>query len=58
MFTLRKDASKAQWVEELGMAEVLEQKGRIWITTGIVRDGKIYCTMEETLYVMSSNTTI
>ncbi|XP_051152475.1 uncharacterized protein LOC127266283 isoform X2 [Andrographis paniculata] len=50
-FATQQEASKAQWVQELGMAEVLEKKGKMWITTGIVRDGKTYLSMEETLYL-------
>ncbi|MFS7975552.1 putative tRNA-splicing endonuclease, subunit Sen54 [Helianthus anomalus] len=45
----RKGGSKARWREELGMAEVVSNKGRMWITTGIVRDGKLYLFLEDTL---------
>ncbi|KAL3534390.1 hypothetical protein ACH5RR_002851 [Cinchona calisaya] len=47
----RKDLSKARWIDELRMAEVVERKGRMWTTTGIVRNGKIYCSLEETLFL-------
>ncbi|CAK9139912.1 unnamed protein product [Ilex paraguariensis] len=47
----RKDISKARWNNELTMAEVVELKGRLWTTTGMVRRSKIYCSIEETLYL-------
>ncbi|BAT85230.1 uncharacterized protein HKW66_Vig0048700 [Vigna angularis] len=44
--------SKSIWNEEMGMGEVIEKNGKMWITTGIVRSGKIYSSIEETLYLM------
>ncbi|XP_031397216.1 uncharacterized protein LOC116208111 [Punica granatum] len=48
----RKASSKARWDSEIGMAEVVERKGQIWTTTGIVRSGKLYCSIEETVFLM------
>ncbi|XP_061339049.1 uncharacterized protein LOC133285783 isoform X2 [Gastrolobium bilobum] len=44
--------SKGSWNEEMGMAEVIEKNGKMWVTTGVVRSGKIYSSIEETLYLM------
>ncbi|XP_058740283.1 uncharacterized protein LOC131612509 [Vicia villosa] len=48
----RNTKSKGKWNEEMGMAEVFEKNGKMWVTTGIVRHGKIYTSIEETLYLM------
>ncbi|GJS79888.1 tRNA-splicing endonuclease subunit Sen54-like protein isoform X1 [Tanacetum coccineum] len=47
----RKDITKASWKEELGMAEIVSNKGRMWITTGISRGGKIYTFLEDALFL-------
>jgi len=33
----------------MGMAEVIEKNGKMWVSTGIVRSGKIYTSIEETV---------
>ncbi|KAM4080130.1 hypothetical protein ACJW30_09G168200 [Castanea mollissima] len=48
----RKDKSRAPWINEIGMAEVVENKGKLWRTMGVVRSGKIYYSIEETLFLM------
>ncbi|KAL5154850.1 hypothetical protein HKD37_19G054103 [Glycine soja] len=45
--------SKGCWNEEMGMGEVIEKNGKMWVTTGIVRSGKIYSSIEETLALVS-----
>ncbi|XVE75575.1 hypothetical protein DITRI_Ditri12bG0104600 [Diplodiscus trichospermus] len=48
----RKDVSKALWIDDLAMAEVVERKGKMWVTMGIVRSGNAYCSIEETLFLV------
>ncbi|CAL5423238.1 unnamed protein product [Camellia sinensis] len=47
----RKNISRAHWDDEMGMAEVVGKKGSMWTTIGIVRSSKIYCSVEETLFL-------
>ncbi|KAK9950012.1 hypothetical protein M0R45_005518 [Rubus argutus] len=44
--------SKARWNNEMGMAEVVVQKGTFSKTTGIVRSGKLYYSIEEVLFLV------
>ncbi|RZC20498.1 hypothetical protein D0Y65_007068, partial [Glycine soja] len=39
--------SKGCWNEEVGMGDIIEKNGKMWVTTGIVRSGKIYSSIEE-----------
>ncbi|KAI3975222.1 hypothetical protein MKX01_017541 [Papaver californicum] len=48
---VRKAKSKARWDLEMRMAEVLEKKGRCWATTGIVRNGNTYLSIEEAVFM-------
>ncbi|KAK9128815.1 hypothetical protein Syun_017612 [Stephania yunnanensis] len=47
-----KDVSKAQWDAAVGMAKVIEKKGGMWTTIGIIRGSELYCSIEETLYLV------
>ncbi|KAF7073375.1 hypothetical protein CFC21_078370 [Triticum aestivum] len=47
MLWSRNVASRARWVEEAGAAEVLDSKGKLWLTTGVTRGGKLYYNVEE-----------
>ncbi|WOL02091.1 hypothetical protein Cni_G10810 [Canna indica] len=47
----RSEVSKAHWDEEMDMGEIIEKKGSIWTTTGIIRNGKLYCHIEEILFL-------
>lgn len=43
----RNVASRARWMEEAGAAEVVDSKGKLWLTTGITRGVKLYYNVEE-----------
>ncbi|XP_064942921.1 uncharacterized protein LOC135624852 isoform X1 [Musa acuminata AAA Group] len=47
----RSEVSKACWDEEMGMGEIIEKKGSLWATTGVIRNGKLYCHIEEILFL-------
>jgi hypothetical protein len=38
------------WVEEAGVAEVLDNKGKLCVTTGVTRAGKLYSNIEDIGY--------
>ena len=40
-----------RWVEETSTAEVVESRGKLWLATGVIRAGKLYCNVEEIGYV-------
>jgi tRNA-splicing endonuclease subunit Sen54 len=41
-------------VEEAGAAEVVESKGKLWLTTGVTRGGKLCYNVEEIGYATCS----
>jgi len=41
-------------VEEIGAAEVVESRGKLWLTTGVTRAGKLYYNVEEIGYANCS----
>ncbi|XP_066310815.1 uncharacterized protein [Miscanthus floridulus] len=43
----RNVASRARWVEEISAAEVVERRGKLWLTTGVTRVGKLCYNVEE-----------
>ncbi|KAH9617547.1 hypothetical protein KSS87_003688 [Heliosperma pusillum] len=47
----RKTVINARWNDELCMSEVLQHKGGQLISNGIVRNGKVYLSIEETLFL-------
>jgi len=47
-------ASRARWVEEIDAAEVVESRGKLWLTTGVTRAGKLYYNVEEIGYANCS----
>ena len=50
----RNVASRARWVEKAGAAEVVESKGKLWLTTGVTRGSKLCYNVEEIGYATCS----
>ncbi|ONK65201.1 tRNA-splicing endonuclease subunit Sen54 [Asparagus officinalis] len=48
---LHPNSNSARWDEVIGMGEILEKKGSLWTTTGITRNDKLYCHIEEILFL-------
>ncbi|KAE8718017.1 hypothetical protein F3Y22_tig00110020pilonHSYRG00455 [Hibiscus syriacus] len=46
------DISNARWIDDLAMAEVVEKKGKMWVTTGTIRNVNTYCSIEETVFLV------
>nr|XP_011467381.1 PREDICTED: uncharacterized protein LOC101296219 isoform X1 [Fragaria vesca subsp. vesca] len=44
--------SRARWNDEMGMAQVVVQKGTFSKSTGIVRSGKLYYSIHEVLFLV------
>lgn len=47
----KKDVSVASWESEKGLAEVTVKKGKLWCSMGIIRSSKLYCNIEESMYL-------
>ncbi|CAM8940391.1 unnamed protein product [Rhodiola kirilowii] len=45
---------QAEWNEHMSMAQVLKNKGKMATTTGVIRDGKLFTSLEETLFLSES----
>uniref|UniRef100_A0A1D1YH76 tRNA-splicing endonuclease subunit SEN54 n=1 Tax=Anthurium amnicola TaxID=1678845 RepID=A0A1D1YH76_9ARAE len=50
-FQFRSEVSRARWNENMKMGEIIEKKGGIWTSIGVIRNGgKLYCTIEEIMF--------
>ncbi|PKA55743.1 hypothetical protein AXF42_Ash012035 [Apostasia shenzhenica] len=48
----RKEISRARWDEKMKMGDVIEKKGSMWTTMGIIRNRKLFCHIEEILFLV------
>ncbi|KAL2641338.1 hypothetical protein R1flu_008925 [Riccia fluitans] len=48
----KKDVSVAKWDGVKGLAEVTLKKGKLWCSMGIMRGSKLYCNVEEAVYLV------
>uniref|UniRef100_A0A453NHZ6 Bulb-type lectin domain-containing protein n=1 Tax=Aegilops tauschii subsp. strangulata TaxID=200361 RepID=A0A453NHZ6_AEGTS len=54
MLWCRNVASRARWVEEAGAAEVLDNKGKLWLTTGVAESRRVW-RRSETSHLQGMN---
>lgn len=49
---LQRDVSVGRWDAEMGMAEITGHRGKLWGGMGVIRNSKLYCHVEEAVYMV------
>ncbi|CAM6084126.1 unnamed protein product [Calypogeia fissa] len=50
--TLQRDISVGRWEAGIGMGEIVVKKGKVWGSMGVIRNSKLYCHVEEAVYMV------
>ncbi|CAM6129967.1 unnamed protein product [Calypogeia fissa] len=50
--TLQRDISVCRWDAGIGMGEIMVKKGKVWGSMGVIRNSKLYCHVEEAVYMV------